>query len=271
MWKCFGCHSSHAKAAKDKSKDVDETSMFSAVEGDRNSFTSFLSIEVDEAETRLFETISLGHNNLSVLKSLIESKMGFRANGSMGNTQLWYSPRTSTGMPMIALGETTISGSIPLSLISATIMNLETKAEWDPEFSRGRQIGDLHQAPEGVSVRRCWVACKAKPGIAGRDFVYNAVSQRVGDEAWTVVTWTVDIDECPLEFLPKVESADHVRGKVVLAGFHVRKTGSDWTVTYLSQVEVGLPGWLTDPVLRKAPSLLNGLRAKIEHMYSLSS
>lgn len=237
-------------------------SMFSAVDGERNSVTSFVSFELDERDDKLAELEARGRSTVRLFKSLVEDKTGLVANGSVGDTSLWFAPRSVGGMPLIAVGEVRVSASVSLDRISAIIMELSTKADWDPEFLMGKEIS-RSQIDESTWIRTCWAACKSKPAIAGRDFVYHAFNERT-ESSWVVASWSVDIDECPPDFAPKVASAVHVRGKVFLGGFFVRKDDNSWLISYANQVDVGISSWLSEPVLKKNPQLLNKLKFVLE-------
>jgi hypothetical protein len=243
------------------SEPADCQSMYSAMNDERNSFTSFVSIEPDPTDA-LLET---GRSNIDMFKTLVLSKTGFSSNGSIGRTQLWFLPRSSSGFPMVSLGEVTVPASIGIDRISSVIGNIEKKAEWDPDFATGRLI-KITQIDGNSKLSMSWTASKAKPGIAGRDFLYNAYTERSPNE-WTVVCWGVDPEMVPAGYEPKQPSPLHVRGKLVMAGYHVRRDpqkSDQYIITYVNQVEIGLPYWLTDPVLKKSPTLLNGLVKHLE-------
>ena len=238
--------------------------MVSAVDGERNSMTSFVSFDVDGQEDMLANIEAHGRNTSRLFKSIVSDKAGFRVNGKVGEVSLWFSPKTVGALPLISLGETELNGSIALDSIIDRVMDLSRKSEWDPELLTAKEIS-LRQVDDDCRIRTCWSACKSKPGIAGRDFVYHAFSCR-GAEEWLVASWSADIDEVPPEYAPKEPSAVHVRAKLVLGGFYVRRCVSgQWLVSYINQVELGLSSWLTDPVLKKNPAvLLNNLKSVLE-------
>ena len=239
--------------------------MFSAVDGERNSLTSFVSFELDDRDDNLAELEARGRSTSRVFKSLVDDKTGLIANGSVGETSLWYVPRSVGGMPMISVGQTVVDGSVSLDRISDVVMDLSKKGEWDPEFLMGKEISRT-QIDDSTLIRTCWSACKSKPGIAGRDFVYHAFNERTAD-SWIVASWSVDIDECPPDYAPKVASAVHVRGKLFLGGFFVRRNADkNWLISYVNQVDIGVSNWLSEPVLKKNPQLLNRLKAVLENV-----
>ena len=269
---CFVCFRPRNKELKPskrtpKSHDTNNTctdSMVSALEGERQSLTSFVSFDVEGQEDRLANIEAQGRMSSRLFRSIVHDKAGFRSNGTLGSVSLWYSPKTVAGLPMISLGEIEVNGSVSLDSIINRIMNLERKGDWDPEFLMAKEIS-VHEIDEKCRVRTCWSACKSKPGIAGRDFVYHAFSSRE-DETWLVTSWSADIDEVHPDFAPKVQSAVHVRAKLILGGFFVRRSesGGPWLISYINQVELGLSSWLTEPVLKKNPQLLNNLKAVLE-------
>jgi hypothetical protein len=236
--------------------------MMSAIEGERNSLTSFVSFEVDRDDDSLHVLEAHGRSSVLLFKSLVSEKFGLRSNGTIGDVKLWFAPRTVGGMPLISIGEIELRGDIPLSIIRERIMDFSRKSEWDPEFLTAKEIRST-EIDDSTRIRTCWSACKSKPGIAGRDFVYHAFSV-LDSDSWIVVSWSADLDETPKEFAPKVESAVHVRAKLILGGFYVRKKADKWLMSYVNQAEIGLSSWLTDPVLKKNPCLLNNLKSIVE-------
>ena len=245
--------------------------MVSALEGERNSITSFVSFDADQQDDRLSGVEAHGRLSATLLQSIAVDKTGFRANGKVDAVSLWFSPRSVAGMPMITLGEICMNGEIPLDKIISRIMDLSHKTDWDPELLTAEEISNT-QLDENVFLRTCWSACRHKPGIAGRDFVYHAFSV-LDKDSWTVASWSADIDEVPPNYAPKVHSSSHVRAKLFLGGFHVRRCESsgDWLVSYVNQVEVGISIWLSDPVLKRNPSLLNNLKSVLEKECIVSS
>jgi hypothetical protein len=238
-------------------------SMVSALEGERNSLTSFVSFDADNGDDSLVELEAHGRITVSLFKSLVEDKIGLRTNGSVGNAKLWFAPRTVGGMPLVSVGEIIIDGKLPLGEIRNRIMDLPRKGDWDPEFLVAKEI-KMSFIDESTKLRTCWSACKSKPGIAGRDFVYHAFSV-LEQDSWIVACWSADIDEVPVNYRPKAQSAVHVRAKLILGGFYVRRNlDSQWLVSYVNQVDLGLSSWLTDPALKKNPSLLNNLKTVLE-------
>lgn len=242
-------------------KTDDDESMYSAREGERNSLTSFVSI--DDEESRLADCVMTGKSNIELFRKMIESKTGFTKNGTIGRTDLWFLPRSSTGVPMIVMGEITIPATISIDRIRSYIMDLETKSQWDPEFLMGKQIETTLLTDQTSRISKCWSACRSKPGISGRDFVYNAYSE-LADDKWTVVCWSADLDEIPFGYLAKQASSVHVRAILILGGFYVRRENDMHRITYVNQVELGLSSWLSDPVLKKGPALLNALAQQLD-------
>ena len=241
-------------------KTDDDESMYSATEGERNSLTSFVSI--DDEECRLADLVMTGKSNIELFRNMIASKTGFTKNGKIGRTDLWYLPRSSTGVSMIVIGEILIPATISIDRIRSYVIDLETKSKWDPEFLMGKQIESTLLSDQTSRISKCWGACRSKPGISGRDFVYNAYSE-LSDDEWTVVCWSADLDEIPLGYLAKKASSVHVRATLILGGFYVRRENDMHRITYVNQVELGLPTWLSDPVLKKRPALLNALAQQL--------
>ena len=254
-------HSAEMNEHVDVSPHNDSQSMYSAFQDERNSITSFISIEADPNDALLIT----GRSNMELFKSLVLSKTGFTTNGTLGRTQLWYLPRSSSGFPMVSLGEVTVPSSIGVDRIASVVGNIEKKSLWDPDFAMGRQI-KITEIDANSKLTMSWTASKAKPGIAGRDFLYHAYSERSLSE-WAVVCWGVEAELIPPGYDAKQPSPLHVRGKLVMAGYYVRKNPQnpqELIITYVNQIELGLPYWLTDPVLKKSPALLNGLVKHLE-------
>lgn len=238
-------------------------SMVSAFEGERNSITSFVSFDVDERDDRLSGLEAHGRLSVTLLQSIALDKTCFRDNGKADEVSLWFCPKSVAGMPMITLGEISMSGSIPLQLIITRIMDLSRKTDWDPEFLTAKEISSA-ELDDNTRLRTCWSATKPKPGVAGRDFVYHAFTV-AGSDSWTVASWSADIDEVPPDFAPKIPSPGHVRARLFLGGFFVQRSPTgDWLVSYVNQVEIGISSYLSDPVLKRNPGLLNNLKSVLE-------
>jgi hypothetical protein len=275
---CFRCSTKSVRESRSIGKpdfpttDTSQSndSMVSAMEGERNSLTSFISFDVDGKDDQLAVLEERGRVTSRLLNSIVDDKNGFRSNGTLGEVDLWFAPKSIAGMPMIALGEINVSEHVALESIIFKVMDLNRKAEWDPEFMVAREISSVQVSPS-ERLRTCWSACKSRPGIAGRDFVYHAFSS-VQDESWTVACWSAELDEVPSDYAPKKPSPSHVRAKLILGGFAIRRAESrDWRVTYINQVDTGISSWLSEPVIKKTPNLLNNLKRILEQECTVSS
>jgi len=245
----------------------DDSSVFSLPPVEHTSVKSFVTCtgERNETDTRFVEIEADGRERMNIFEELITNKKGFKPNGNVESTSLWYLPRTGPGKPLISLGEVDVRGTVQLDLMIELITNVSTRGQWDPELLKSCEVcrKDLDPA---TWVRIAWTAMKAKPKAAGRDFVFNSFSRKENNERWSIVSWSSDEEMCPPEFLPKVASSEHVRGKLILGGVSVsRCSDGNWRITYMNQVEIGIPSWLSDPILMKNPAILNNLKRLLEN------
>jgi hypothetical protein len=188
---------------------------------------------------------------------MMVNKSGFVSNGKIADASLWYINRTSTGLPPIALGEISFAFNDAQSL-GNTIMDLENKGKWDAEFLMGEVICK-YSTSDDLTYRKTWAAMKPKAGVSGRDFVYHTLT-RFTPNSFCVVSWSADDLDIPSEYKSKCKAPNHVRARIILAGFLVRQISPETvTVNYLNQVDVGITSWLSDPVVKKTPQVLNGL------------
>ena len=269
MPSCFSCFGGSRKSnpsVDDSCADNENCEMHTALE--RNSYGSFITCDaVDETniaspvlDSLLPEVIQRGRENMELMIDMMVNKAGFVANGKIGETSLWYINRSSTGIPPIALGEI-LFPLYDVAELGKVIMDLDNKGKWDSEFLKGEVISKVVISDEAV-YRKTWAAMKPKAGVAGRDFVYHTLTRTTSD-SFCVVSWSVDDLDVPPEYVSR--SSGHVRGRIFLAGFLVRRMTSQNTLTvnYLNHVNVGISGWLSDPVVKRTPQVLNGLRKYI--------
>ena len=278
MVSCFACFDSRSsrndRSENQDSPDQDEE-MHTAVE--RNSYTSFVTCDdkfdsmVVLNDAMLPDILQKGFENMALLREMMVSKQGFIPNGTVEDTNLWYIGRSATGLPPIALGEIRISGlpSLTPTMVGEYILDLENKPKWDTELQLAEVIVrspvNCLDDPSTVTAGyfKTWAGMKPKPGISGRDFVYNGIS-RSHESEFCAVSWSVEDIDCPIQYRPGVRSPNHTRGKIILAGFLVRKNeNNEVLINYLTQVETGISGWMVDPVVKKSPKLLNGLKKYI--------
>lgn len=268
--RAFPTTSSLRRLSTTNPDDVESAEMYSAVDGcGRNmSFMSFASIEVDQfgshSEAELNRIIDVGQRKLSLLRNAVLVRSGFLPSGTVEATRLWYLPKSSSG-PMISLGEVDISGFFDSAFVLRVISDFSRRVEWDPEFLEGEQI-QLTEITDRVMVRTCWAACKPRPSAAGRDFVYYVFTD-IDEHRSTLVSWSVPAQDVPSGYAPKVRNPANVRGNLLLGGFNVERTETGLRLSYINQVEIGVSPWLSEPVLRKAPRLLNSLKAAILSRY----
>jgi hypothetical protein len=214
------------------------------------------------------DILQKGFENVRLLRNMILLKQGFSPNGTVDETKLWCMNRSSTGLPPIALGEICLDGNseITPSMIGECILDLDHKPLWDLELQSGEVIFQAPVRTDDGSVARfnkTWIGLKPKPGISGRDFVYNVLTICTENE-FCAVSWSVDDIDCPMEYRPGVRSPKHTRARLILGGFLVQKRQhNEIVISYLTQVETGISGWLVDPIIKKTPKLLNGLKMYI--------
>lgn len=249
--------------AQEMRGDADE--MHTALE--RNSYGSFVTCDApnDTAlvspslDVILPDVIQKSRENMDLMVDIMVNKSGFVQNGKIADTSLWYINRTSTGLPPIVLGEISVSYT-DIDSIGVILMDIDNKAKWDSEFLMGEVICK-YRVSEELMYRKTWAAMKPKAGVAGRDFVYHTLTRTTPD-SFCVVSWSADDLDIPADYKPKTKSSSHVRGRIILAGFLVRKepANNNVTINYLNHVDVGISSWLSDPVVKKTPQVLNGLK-----------
>ena len=270
MVSCLSCFQTRVRS-RPKLADVsgrndvyEADEMHTAV--DRNSYGSFITCDpANETEiaspsldVMLPDIIQKGRENMDLMIDMMVNKPGFVANGKIGDASLWYINRTSTGLPPIALGEIFLLFEDTVSL-GQIIMDLENKGKWDSEFLMGEVICK-YSTSDILIYRKTWAAMKPKSGVSGRDFVYHTLSRSTPD-SFCVVSWSADDLDIPSEYKPKCKAVNHVRARIILAGFLVRKTSpTTMTVNFWNQVDVGITSWLSDPVVKRTPQVLNGLQ-----------
>ena len=254
--------------------DGDADEMHTALE--RNSYGSFITCDApnDTAlaspslDVLLPEVVQKSRENMDLMVDMMVNKAGFVPNGKIADTNLWYINRTSTGLPPIALGELSLAYSDVESL-GRILMDLDNKSKWDSEFLTGEVICK-YPVSEELVYRKTWAAMKPKSGIAGRDFVYHTLTKTTPD-SFCVVSWSADDLDIPTEYKPKTKSQSHVRARIILAGFLVRRISPDKIqINYLNHVDVGISSWLSDPVVKKTPQVLNGLQKYLLGFYFCS-
>lgn len=256
---CFRRLTTRPVDAPEKNDD-----MYSADDGfGRNQ--SFMSIDSAEELAPVNSSAAIGHGQqlMRSLKCIVSDKIGFVSSGSIGETQLWYLPKSSNLLPMMVMGQIVIPGSnFDLVSVINLIMNLNFRTEWDPEFLEGQLVYPIYNVNECMHLRTSWIACKSKPGFPGRDFVIYSFSE-VSSTTASIVTWSVPPEYVPPSFASKVKSPAHVRARIISAGYYLDQSAGSLTITYINQADLGVSAWLSEPAFRKMPKVLNTLKQYI--------
>ncbi|KAF4664292.1 hypothetical protein FOZ61_000947 [Perkinsus olseni] len=201
---------------------------------------------------------------LSAQKALLafESDKSFKSKGKSGPVELSVRPQNGSEMQVVC-GKMNWGKKYTISQVMEFLDDLSNKVNWDDQLIEGKVLKSyLNDGERRVTLN--WTSYKGEMGVAGRDFVYAAVNEKVSGNKGVMTCRSVDLDEFPEHKF----SAEACRGFIQNAGYVIEKVqNGDLMVSFYNQVDVrgSVPTWVVNKATMKQPMSLVPAFASIKN------
>ncbi|EER18915.1 hypothetical protein Pmar_PMAR015414 [Perkinsus marinus ATCC 50983] len=228
---------------------------------------------VEESQPAAAETdnISLSEEGQRMMKVGLDAQAAllafqkdssFKSKGKSGPVEL--SVRSQNGSEMqVVCGKMNWGKDYTISQVMEFLGDMINKVNWDDQLIEDKVLKSyLNDGQREVTLT--WTSYKGEMGVAGRDFIYAAVNEKVSETKGVMTCRSVDLDEFPEHKF----SAEACRGFIQNAGYVIDKAPSgDLIVSFYNQVDVrgSVPTWIVNKATMKQPMSLVPAFAAIKH------
>ncbi|KAF4714778.1 hypothetical protein FOZ63_025581, partial [Perkinsus olseni] len=224
-----------------------------------------LSVNAEPDETALSDEgqrmMKLGLDAQAALLAF-ENDKSFKSKGKSGPVELSVRPQNGSEMQVVC-GKMNWGKKYTISQVMEFLGDLTNKVNWDDQLIEGKLLKSyLNDGKREVTLS--WTSYKGEMGVAGRDFVYAAVNEKVSENKGVMTCRSVDLDEFPEHKF----SAEACRGFIQNAGYVIEKVQSgDLMVSFYNQVDVrgSVPTWIVNKATMKQPMSLVPALASIKN------
>ncbi|KAF4663829.1 hypothetical protein FOL47_005538 [Perkinsus chesapeaki] len=201
---------------------------------------------------------------LDAQKALLafETDKSFKSKGKSGPVELSIRPQNGSEMQVVC-GKMNWGHEYTISQVMEFLGDLTYKVNWDDQLIEGKVL-ENYLKDDKKEVTLSWTSYKGEMGVAGRDFIYAAVNEKVSEDKAVMPCRSIDLPKYPEHKF----SNDACRGFIQNAGYIIEKAhNGDLMVSFYNQVDVrgSVPTWIVNKATMKQPMTLVSAFAAIKN------